>query len=256
MRFMGTVVSDAGISKKTNQDSACLKVAETKSRGQAALAVMCDGMGGLEKGEIASAYVVQCFSDWFENELPERLAAFSWEDLQREWKVMVTNCNQKLLAYGKEVQVNLGTTLSALFLLGEKYMIIHVGDSRVYKVRGKMEQLTEDQTFVNREISRGTMTAEQAQKDPRRNMLLQCVGASRVVEPDVIMGEAEPDTVFMLCSDGFRHVLSEQEMYEQMKPEQVSDMHKAHENLVSLVELVKSRNEKDNVSVAVIKCTK
>lgn len=256
MKYFGVAASDVGIVKKTNQDSVCLKVAQTSDKGQVAMVVMCDGMGGLEKGEFASAYVIETLSAWFEKELPNRLPAYSWDNLSREWIGMVAEMNQKLLDYGKTIHVNLGTTLSAILIIEEKYMIVHVGDSRIYRIQDKLEQLTEDQTFIHREISRGTMTMEQAKLDSRRNMLLQCVGASRVVEPEITFGEVVPNSVFMLCSDGFWHVWEEQELYEALKPESVMEEKESERALIKLVETVKSRNEKDNITVTVLKCMK
>ena len=254
MKYFGAAVSDVGIVKKTNQDSVCVKIAQTADKGQVAMVVMCDGMGGLEKGEFASAYVIETLSAWFEKELPSRLPAYSWDNLSREWVGMVTEMNQRLLDYGKTIHVNLGTTLSALLIIEEKYMIVHVGDSRIYKIKSKVEPLTEDQTFIHREISRGAMTLEQAKLDSRRNMLLQCVGASKVVEPEISFGEVPGESVFVLCSDGFWHVWEEQELYEALKPDCILEEKKTEKILTEMVETVKSRNEKDNITVIVLKC--
>lgn len=67
MNYIGTAVTDIGISKKTNQDSVCVKIAESEKHGQVAMVVLCDGMGGLAKGELASATVIRAFSKWFDD---------------------------------------------------------------------------------------------------------------------------------------------------------------------------------------------
>ena len=115
-----------------------------------------------------------------------------------------------------------------------------------------MELLTTDQTFVAREISRGTMTPEQAKRDKRRNLLLQCVGASRTVEPQIIYGKAEKGA-YMLCSDGFRHEITEEEMYESLNPINLMNKAAMHSNAKYLIEQVKAREERDNISVVLIK---
>lgn len=84
MHFIGTAITDVGISKKSNQDSVCVKIAETKKYGQVAMVVLCDGMGGLEKGELASATVIKAFSNWFENELPGQINKLSWKQLSSD----------------------------------------------------------------------------------------------------------------------------------------------------------------------------
>lgn len=256
MRYVGMAETDVGISKKTNQDSVSIKIAEMPDKRQVVMAVMCDGMGGLEKGELASATVIRCFNEWFENVLPERIAHYSWEQLGEEWKEMIVQQNQKILDFGKLLRVNLGTTLSVMLIMDDKYMIAHVGDSRVYRITNKVEQLTEDQTFVTREVNRGTMTLEQALADPRRNMLLQCVGASRVVEPVFLYGDVVPDSVFMLCTDGFRHVINEQEMYDVFGRDKTDKPDEMRQRIRLLINTVKDRGEKDNITAALIKCNR
>lgn len=133
-------------------------------------------------------------------------------------------------------------------------MIAHVGDSRVYRITDSVEQLTEDHTYVAREVKKGNMTPEQAERNPKRNVLTQCVGASEIVIPEILLGETEEDTVYMLCSDGFRHELSEDEMFEEFRPLHVRTVEEMEQNSRVLVERVKERKERDNISVALVKC--
>lgn len=254
MQYIGSAVTDVGIIKKTNQDSVCLKVAEVKGKGQAAMAVICDGMGGLSKGELASATVIRYFSDWFDKELPLRLSKYSWKDLSSEFDKIIKGLNYRIIDYGRKAGTSLGTTLSLILILEEKYMIAHVGDSRIYKITNKIEQLTEDQTYVAREIKLGRMTPQQAAVDPQRNMLLQCVGASTVVEPAFYYGNVAPGDVFVLCSDGFRHVISDEEIFENLNYSNIPEIKNMQDNSKYLIELNKRRNERDNISVAVLKC--
>ncbi len=254
MKYYGTAVTDVGIRKKTNQDSVCLKIAQTNTIGQVAMCVICDGMGGLEKGELASATVIRLFSDWFESKLPYGLQKYSWKALSDQWVSMIQEVNQRIMNYGNGQDTSLGTTLSAILLMEKKYMIAHVGDSRVYCIDRSLKQLTEDQTFVEREIKRGHMTREEAGVDARRNMLLQCVGASKQVEPDILFGDVKRNSVFMLCSDGFRHVLTNEEIYENLRPAALDSMETMNRNCRQLVDIIKTRGEKDNISVMVLKC--
>ena len=97
------------------------------------------------------------------------------------------------------------------------------------------------------------MTLEEAKIHPKRNMLLQCVGASSVIEPDFYVGEYQSDSVFMMCSDGFRHVIQPQEFYDRLRPELMVTEEKMKEAAVYFTELNKSRREEDNISVALIR---
>lgn len=181
MRFEIAADTDRGIVKETNQDSLLVKCFST-CKGDMAFAVLCDGMGGLSKGELASATVVRAFDRWSDEQLPE-LCKSSTPDidsliLERQWDEVIQQQNEKIKAYGKAHAVNMGTTVVVLLVTQKAYYIINVGDSRIYSLSDHIERLTTDQTYVQREIMNGNMTQEQAMRDPRRNVLLQCVGAS------------------------------------------------------------------------------
>lgn len=252
MRFMATADTDIGISKRTNQDSVLIKHASTDG-GEVLMAIVCDGMGGLAKGELASATVIRAFAEWFDEELPFELENSDMQVIGAKWSLLLKELNAKILEYSKNMRGDgMGTTFSGILLVNNQYVIVHVGDTRVYKIGQGITQLTTDQTFVAREISRGTLTLEQAKTDKRRNMLLQCVGASKVVEPQIICGRAEKGA-YMICSDGFRHEVSEEEMYESLNPINLMNRDAMHNNVKYLIEQAKSREEKDNISVVLIK---
>ena len=96
------------------------------------------------------------------------------------------------------------------------------------------------------------MTPEQAKTDKRRNLLLQCVGASKVVEPQIICGNTDKGA-YMLCSDGFRHEISEAEIYESLNPVNLMNKEAMHSNVKYLIEQNKQRHERDNISVILVK---
>lgn len=256
MKYSGSAVTDIGLRKKTNQDSACLKIAETKRHGQVAMGVICDGMGGLERGELASATVIRAFESWFERQLPEKINNYTWEGLSADWERMIRGCNDKILKYGQKYAVRLGTTVSALLLMEGRYLIAHVGDSRIYRISDSIEQLTEDQSYVAREIKRGNLTWNQAKENPKRNVLLQCVGASDRVSPDILLGKGKEETVYVLCSDGFWRELSEKEISVSFRPADAVSAEEMEKRSRRLMERAKQRDEGDNLSVVLIKCGK
>lgn len=253
MEVLTAAYSDIGIKKATNQDSLCIKVADT-SLGKVVLAVICDGMGGLAKGEVASASVINAFSEWFEQELPLQLGDGDRDEIRYRWDRIIKEQNQRIAEYGRRIGIQLGTTVTALLIIDSTFMLIgHVGDSRVYRLDQKLEILTEDQTVVGREVRRGTLTPEQAKLDPRRNVLLQCIGASKLVEPQFMAGTPKRGEVYMLCSDGFRHMLSEAEIYHAFSPASLRDEAIMEQKAKELVELNKQRQETDNITVVLVK---
>lgn len=252
MRFIATADTDIGISKDTNQDSVLIKHARADGK-EVLLAVVCDGMGGLSKGELASATVIRAFAKWFDEELPYELENVDLQVIGAKWSLLLKELNAQILEYSKENSIEgVGTTFSGILFIDDQYVIGHVGDTRIYHIGSSLTQLTTDQTFVAREISRGTMTLEQAKTDKRRNLLLQCIGASKVVEPQIICGKTEKGA-YMLCSDGFRHEITEAEIYESLNPINLMNKDAMHNNAKYLIEQNKSREEKDNISVLLIK---
>ena len=253
MNFIVSANTDIGISKSTNQDSLTTMVFNTP-QGRMAFSVLCDGMGGLDKGEVASASVINAFRNWALTQLP-LLCNAPLEDAQirSQWDQLVTEQNQLIKAYGARQGVRLGTTVVVMLLTQTRYYILNVGDSRAYEIREGLRQLTSDQTFVAREVALGHMTEEEAKTDSRRSVLLQCVGASDDVYPDMFFGDVLPDAVYMLCSDGFRHEISEQEIYEKLQPAVNYENYGMQQNTLQLIELNKQRQERDNISVVLVR---
>lgn len=259
MRFLSVVHSDIGIKKSTNQDSVLVKEAVT-DYGGVCLAVVCDGMGGLAKGEVASAALIRAFSDWFENRFPLFLYTNRTEEginrleLENDLNRMVLEVNQKIAEYGLQSHVAMGTTAAMILFAEGRYYIMNIGDSRVYKIeKEKLIQLTKDQTFVQKEIDQGRMTPEEARNHPQRNVLLQCVGASEVIIPEFECGVYKENELYMLCSDGFRHLITDEEFRKIMDVEKMDTEKNMQDAAVYCTELNKSRMEKDNISVVLIK---
>ena len=253
MNFITAFHTDVGIKKKTNQDSLLIQQAQTAS-GNVLLAVICDGMGGLAKGEVASACMIQAFSDWFTHQLPQLLSAgLQAEALRSSWEQLVSAVNQKITNYSISNGVSMGTTCAALLIANNTYYIMNIGDSRIYLISDNLYQLTKDQTYIQREMDAGRMTYEEAMRDPQRNVLLQCVGASPVIEPDFYMGDVQINQCYMLCCDGFRHVVTPQELFQYLNPTVSQSEEQMRQNMVYMTELNKQRNETDNITVALIR---
>ena len=253
MNFIVSANTDVGIVKSTNQDSLSIKVINTP-QGRMTFAVLCDGMGGLDKGEVASASVIKAFDNWVYNQLPALCNAPIEDSIIREqWQSIVTQQNKIIKTYGARQGVKLGTTVVAMLLTQNRYYILNVGDSRAYEITDTLKQITNDQTFVAREIALGNMTPEQAEVDERRNVLLQCVGASEEVYPDMFFGECAVNAVYFLCSDGFRHVITPDEIFAYLQPGVLLDENTMDRNSRALIELNKQRSERDNISVALVR---
>ncbi len=253
MEFLVSASTDAGLVKENNQDSLMVKVLSIDGQN-VCLAVLCDGVGGLSKGELASSTMVKAFDRWFVERFPQIVYADDLQEtLKSDWNKLLYIYNQKIRDYGQTQHLTLGTTVTALLLWNDRYYALNVGDSRSYEIRDGLRQITKDQTIVNYELENGMITPEQAENDSRKNILLQCVGASETLLPDHFTGDVVTGTAFLLCSDGFRHLITSGEIFDRFHPSVIDSVETMKRGELELIELNKARMEKDNISVITIK---
>lgn len=253
MNYLVAASTDIGLTKKTNQDSYSVRVLNTQT-GKMVFAIICDGMGGLDKGEVASATIVNAFCSWADNTLPLICDSEIRDiDIRTNWENIVETYNEKIKLYGDRYGARLGTTVTAILVTDSRYYIVNVGDTRAYEIRESVRVLTKDQTVVAREIENGLLSEEAAKTDPRRSVLLQCVGASPNVYPDFFFGQTLQNAVYMLCSDGFRHEISENEIQDYLHPDAMMTPEVMKANIDQLIEINKLRQERDNISVVAIR---
>lgn len=251
--FIVTATTDQGIRKDINQDRLFARRIET-AYGTMAFAVICDGMGGLEKGEIASSALVQAFARWLENFCAE-MSGMEIKDhvIRRQWTAIVEQVNSRILEYSRENGCKMGTTVTAMLITGQRYYILNIGDTRAYEISPYgMNQLTVDHTLIQREVEKGNLTKEQAERAPMKNVLTRCVGIEADVYPDLFFGDTKEGMIYLLCSDGFRHRISEAEVTCRFRNRDAgSGMKRCLELLIALG---KQRGETDNISVITVQC--
>jgi len=252
MRFVVSSSTDMGLNKAVNQDSVyvnCFPVSD----GEAAFAVICDGMGGYSEGEVASASVVSAFVNWMTNTFPALICGSLDEEIIREqWGNIIAVQNNALRAHGAERGITLGTTATVLLITEQRWFCLNVGDSRAYELFGSARQLTRDHSFVASEVERGNMTAEEAKQSPKRNILMQCIGIAESVEPDFFFGAPGRDAMYLLCTDGFRHYVSQEELHEVFRTASVLDEEELRRRERYLVDLNRQRGETDDISVITV----
>ena len=238
------VKTDVGLVRTENQDFATLTTAREESSGQAGgrLMVVADGMGGHRGGGTASRLAVDTVKTSY-------LAADK-DDVPAVLREAMTRANARVFT---EAQSNadlrgMGTTTSALVVRGEKAWFAHVGDSRIYMLRGdEFKQLTQDHSLVATMVREGLLTEAEAETHPRRNVLQRSIGVTEDVEIDVVGPiDVQEGDVFLLCSDGLHGVLKEDELKEVAKLpiERAADEY---------VRLALQRGAPDNVTVIVAK---
>lgn len=200
--------SDRGAMHRTNQDALCVQVADTRL-GEVAMIVVCDGVGGLAEGELASATVVNRFVQWFQHELPAKVSYAAMEDdpdlavVEGDWRVLLARLNAELFAYGEERAHMLGTTISALLAMRRRFLAMHVGDGRILKLRrGLVEQVSEDQTLLALKLRNGELLRAEDALPGDANTILQAVGTQERLDPLFYRGDLCADELMIACTDG------------------------------------------------------
>ncbi len=197
--------TDTGRLRKGNEDN--LFADANEYRG---LFIVADGMGGHAAGEIASQMAVDLLAAELAdlNDLADPEAGAR---LSETLRLANRSVFQRTM---KEVdKTGMGSTASALLISDTRYLIGHVGDSRIYLVRdGVMTQLTHDHSLVQEQVDAGLITAEQARHHPQSNVITCCIGMSSEIEPDIISGETRVGDVFLLASDGLTGMVEDRRL--------------------------------------------
>lgn len=250
MKFVSTALSDVGRLKKVNEDACLLQIEET-IYGQACLALVCDGVGSLQYGDRAGNYVVNRMSRWFE--MLSKIKFDLSDNIIQQVNDEIKAINQELIRIGNEAETKLGTTLSAILLVAGEYYLFHVGDTRIYQFTERLRCLTYDHTVAAAKLRNGQMTEEEAESSNEKHVLLQCIGASPILEIQNASGSVGKKEVFLLCSDGFYNKLNIGEVEDVMEEMKYMEQSQLKQIAETLVVEVMERGEKDNISAIFLK---
>ena len=217
------------------------------------LYIVCDGVGGNAKGEVASAESVELVHSWvkrWRKTLAAHVADPSPQNsgmVRRLLESAVQSACYMVFGMGQldPRQKGMSSTLSSLLISARTAYIAQVGDSRVYLTRdGKTAQLTEDHTLVNFRLKLGLITAEEAANSPGKNVITRAVGHQDYVEVDTIELEIQSGDRFMLCSDGLHGYLLDNEVDGLLRGDREAVANR-------LIELANERGGRDNITVVV-----
>lgn len=246
MRAYG--LSDLGRKRQGNEDAFIVD----EQRG---VFIVCDGMGGHNAGEVASARAIEVVSAFVRErfQVVRQLAEIPTPQNGQAAQVLVEQAVQAACAdIYRTAQADpnkrgMGTTFVGLFTAGQKAVIGHVGDSRIYLLRqGQSHRLTEDHTLVAAQLKAGTITKSEAAKSPYRNVITRAVGIQESVQVDTLLIDLLPGDLFLLCSDGLHGYLSDDEASGLLASAPWEQLPR------KLVDLANSRGGKDNVTVVVV----
>lgn len=240
MKYQVNVYWNKGAVRKTNQDSLVVLQAMT-SRGSVLMAAVCDGMGGMDSGEIASGYLTEELISWFYDGLLKAVGKKKplWV-LRRSAERKIFQVQQRLQSYAEKRAIEMGTTLSLLVLWEKKYLLWHLGDSRIYRLSArKRKRIT-------------LLTTDHVQG---KNRLTKCVCSFGYFQPDFRMGVLKKGEAFLLCSDGFWHEMDMEELAESLEPVPMAEG-RYDRRLREIGEAAMRREERDNLSAIYIRTQK
>ena len=244
--------TDKGTQKQTNEDSLVIRTAKT-NRGDVLMAAVCDGMGGLNRGELASTTIVQAFSEWFEDKLPSLIEdGYDFLTIKSGLEFEIRKQSKRIENYAASRGMRLGTTLTMILVVEGKLITANVGDSRVYEVAEELRQLTKDHSLAQREVERGTLRLEDVERYEHRNVLTQGIGDSTNLLPDVKEERLYSDAVYLLCSDGFRHELSQEEIRSALFAARGKGDNNMKKALEKLARKAMERGEADNITAVAV----
>lgn len=205
-------LTDTGAVRQHNQDSYTIR----ELSQQLAVAVVCDGMGGAQAGNVASAVAVEAFAAAVEDACLAGPPA-SGPDRQALLGQACRKANQVVfeLAEREPGYHGMGTTLVGALIQPDQVSVVNIGDSRAYVIRGNdIRQITQDHSLVQAMVARGELTREQARVHPKKNLITRALGVEAEVEADLFQMSAQPGDRLLLCSDGLSNVLSDEELLE------------------------------------------
>jgi PPM family protein phosphatase len=243
LRLTGAMLTDIGRVRPQNEDAVAFVLPSGDADNRDSLALVADGMGGHAAGEVASALAAEVVRRvFFELDgAPSAKLAAAFEA-----------ANKAVFAYAQDHPecAGMGTTCTALAVRDDRAWLAHVGDSRAYLLRGaSLTQLSEDHTLVAKLVRDGVLTAEEASTSEHSNVILQALGTSAKIKPDVWSEglRLSPGDAIVLCSDGLHGAVPDRDIAE------IAARLAPLEACRSLIERALEAGGDDNISVGVFR---
>lgn len=238
--------TDKGLVRDNNEDS--YRIIEGTASNPYAF-IIADGMGGHNCGEVASSMAADYISEAI---LKDNCCSTSDVNLESVIRRLVEETNSKIFrkSLENEQYSGMGTTLTMTVITDNEFMTVaHVGDSRLYQIRsGVIKQITEDHSYIEELVRNGSLTREEAENHPQKNIITRAIGSSAELIVDILNLHIMKNDVYILCTDGLTNKVSEKiiaKTVQENEPEAACRQ---------LVEEAKRQGGEDNITVIVIKC--
>jgi serine/threonine protein phosphatase PrpC len=243
MNYQFSAKTDPGRARDNNEDSVAFDE-------PARLAVLADGMGGYNAGEIASgmatAFIKSEMSKW----LQEAGATAQSREVRRAMEICVDNANLAIFnsANSNSHYAGMGTTLVLGVFLQDRLLVGHIGDSRCYRMRGNLlEQITKDHSLLQEQIDAGIISAEQAATSSYKNLVTRALGVEEVVLLEINEHLVQAGDLYMMCSDGLSDMVEDADI-----GKIIGSGGSLEDKTAELVRLANDNGGRDNISVLMV----
>lgn len=240
------VKTDTGLVRSHNEDA-------VQVSAEHRVAVLADGMGGYNAGEIASSIATSVFMVELEQQLTQLGGRhIGGRRLQQLMANAIGVSNKEILetARNEPQYSGMGTTLVATLFRHDRIVIAHIGDSRCYRFRnGELTLLTRDHSLLQEQIDAGLVSAEWARYAPNKNLITRALGVAPQIDVETNEYQIEEGDLYLLCSDGLSDMLSTEQMMEMMSTHQ-TELDKLSE---FLVQAANDNGGRDNISVILVR---
>ena len=237
---------DPGRARSNNEDSVALD-------NDVALAVLADGMGGYNAGEVASNMATSFIRTELGRWLREAQSHASDAEVRRAMDICVDNANRAIFnaANSNPQYAGMGTTLVVAVFRENRLLVGHVGDSRAYRLRGgRLQQITRDHSLLQEQIDAGLITPEQAAFSANKNLVTRAVGVEDTVLLETHQHDVLPGDTYLMCSDGLSDMLDDAS---------IGQVLQAHDSLTAscqaLIDAANDAGGKDNISVVLVRAS-
>ncbi|MFI0545311.1 MAG: Stp1/IreP family PP2C-type Ser/Thr phosphatase [Brachymonas sp.] len=244
MKYEFVALTDVGRMRQNNEDS----VAYTVETG---VAVLADGMGGYNAGEVASGMSTAFLNSELSRWVQQAGKKTHLSDIKRAISICVGNANLSVFnaASNNASYQGMGTTLVVGMLQQNHFIIGHIGDSRAYLLRAEvLQQITKDHSMLQEQIDAGLITPEQAPFAANKNLVTRAVGVGPFVDVEIHEHPIEVGDVFMFCSDGLSDMVSQDSMQEVLRNHNISLQSRAQ----NLIDAANAAGGRDNISVLMV----
>ncbi|TFZ06828.1 Stp1/IreP family PP2C-type Ser/Thr phosphatase [Ramlibacter henchirensis] len=240
MNYEFCIRTDPGLARENNEDSVTV---DEPTR----LAILADGMGGYNAGEIASGMATTFIKSELGRWLSQAGRHANAKEVRRAMEICVDNANRSIFnaANSNPQYSGMGTTLVVGVFQDGRLLLGHIGDSRCYRMRGsELAQITKDHSLLQEQMDAGLITPEQAAVSTNKNLVTRALGVEDAVLLDVNEHRVEPGDIYLMCSDGLSDMVDDEGISRILAGEAPLEV-----KVVQLVDAANANGGRDNISV-------